>query len=140
MWQFQIFRPSLVGLVGVVACLLFGLAGCAKSVVEGPPKITVTGTVQWDGKPLDVGDVLFIDTAGDDRRYAGVIKNGEFQFECTPGAKRVEVQAFRNGNVPVDKVSHDNGQYIPRQYNEQSTLVAEVSESGENHFEFRLTP
>jgi hypothetical protein len=140
MRQFRITSPALCGLISVMAGLLIGPAGCAKPAVEGPSKVTVTGTVQWDGKPLDLGDVLFIDTVGNDRRYAGIIKNGKFRFECTPGAKRVEVQAFRNGNVPVDKVSHDNGQYIPRQYNEVSTLVAEVTKSGENHFEFTLTP
>jgi hypothetical protein len=60
---------------------------------------------------------------------------------ATPGSKRVEIRASRPVG-PIDPVMNAPGdyeEYVPRRYNKDSTLTAEVTTSGANTFDFALT-
>ena len=120
------------------------LAGCGGGS-DGPTEYAVTGTVTFDGEPLAEGSLLFIDPAGKSRSYPGVIKEGVFSSEMTAGKKTVQITAIRpdpGKTVPSgDGLSQEPAfeQYIPAKYNKKSTLEIEVTDSGDNKFEFDLT-
>ena len=113
---------------------------------DAPATYPVSGKVTLDGTPLAEGQISFRDAATKVRSYGGPIKNGEYSFESAAGKKNVVITARRE--VPGKKgepAAPDEPapplieQYIPEQYNEKTTLTAEVTESGENKFDFELT-
>jgi hypothetical protein len=127
----------------LLACLLPILllfsSGCGDS---GPVTVPVTGQVIFDGEPISEGEILFRATDGT-RSYAGKIKDGTYSVEVSPGAKRVEITAYRD--VP-GKFREDNPgertpvreMYIPERYNSATTLTIEVSPDGQEE-NFELT-
>ncbi len=125
----------------LVVCVL-GLIGCGGA--DGPKTVTVSGEVTFDGKPLPAGEIIFRDDGGEGHADAGKIRAGEYSFQCTLGKKTVEISAMREvpGTVPQALETGEAGgeveQYIPEKYNGRTTLGAEVTESGENTFDFPL--
>lgn len=122
-------------------CLLLGL-GCAQAQT-GPALFPVTGTATFDGKPIETGRILFRKIGEGDRAYGGEITNGNYSFTSEPGKVKVEITASR---IIPGKFDNSNGtpeptgeMYIPKKYNAQSTLEAEVKSSGDNNFPFDLT-
>ncbi|MBA4186921.1 MAG: hypothetical protein C0467_02780 [Planctomycetaceae bacterium] len=111
------------------------LAGCGP---KEPVPVTVTGSVQLNGKPLDTGTITF--TAPDGKPPAqGPIVNGAYSLQSLPGERRVEIRRYVDlkdkkgpGGEPlsVDTISTT--------YNTNSTLKAIVTESGPNVFDFKL--
>lgn len=129
-----------------VACLITFLNGCG-SVDEGPAKYQVSGVISFDGKPVEEGQILFIPEADNSQRQAGVIKNGKYSCECTAGKKKVEIIAYRFDESKQEPDPAEPGktvparvQYIPKKYNQQTTLTAEVSAGGNNQYSFELAP
>jgi hypothetical protein len=122
-----------------LAMLLLGVSfvGCG-----GKETVGVTGKVTFDGVPVEKGEVSFIPTDGQGGPAGGVIENGAFAFEATPGSKRVEIRASR-ALPPERQTNPDMGlmyeDYIPAQFNRESTLTAEVKTGGEPTYEFNLT-
>jgi hypothetical protein len=125
-----------VALLGV----LF-LFGCDPKTSTYP----VSGTVTWDGKPLPDGDILFTDAENKVGPDAGKIKDGKFEFRAKPGKKKVEIRATRMEKLPANKKGAMGEtelptDYIPNEYNRETTLTADVAASGPNKYEFKLTP
>ena len=132
-----------LGLILLLGCSL-ALAACGGGV-EGPPTYTVSGNVTLDGNPVAEGDIIFRAADGKGRSDAGMITGGTFAFEATAGKKLVAITAVRevpgkfDESNPGEKVPMRE-QYIPAQYNEKTTLEAEVGESGDNSgLKFELT-
>ena len=127
-----------------VFCLVVGsaliLAGCGPG---GPTTYQVSGTVTFDGTPVADGDIIFRDAAGQEKSYGGKIAAGKYSFESSPGNKKVEITAMRQVPGEWDTTSNPGSkeplmeQYIPAQYNTESTLTAEVS-SGTKTIPFDL--
>jgi hypothetical protein len=118
-------------LLGSFLCVVCFLGGCEPSK---PKPITVSGTVNLDGKPLPDGSISLIGTAGE-VPVSIPIKEGKFEGQATPGKKRVEIRADRMGKPTkmgdvVIEATPEN--YLPERFNSQSTLTAEVSASGIN--------
>ena len=116
------------------------LAGCGQG---GPQTFDVSGTVTFDGAPVEQGEIVFRDPAGQEKGYGGIITDGKFSFESSPGKKRVEITAMRV--VPGEFDTMNPGEktpkmepYIPEKYNGASELTAEVSSSSKT-FNFPLT-
>ena len=108
--------------------------GCSQSEF-----VPVTGTVTWNGAPLTGGEVIF---TPDDKHIppgAGQLKDGAFEFLSKPGKMRVEVQAVRKTGKrhPIHGFELTE-LYIPARYNTETELTAEVTQDGENRFEFDL--
>jgi hypothetical protein len=128
--------PSLRAVIFFVACVpvIFALYGCG-----GSDEVEVSGTVTFDGKPVEEGDIIF---RGTDRAFGGKIKDGNYKLTVSPGKSRVEITAFRA--IP-GRVDHSNpGEekpvlepYIPEKFNSKSTLTADVS-SSQTTFDFKL--
>jgi hypothetical protein len=115
------------------------LAGCSGSASE--KMINVKGTVTLDEKPMPEGEIVF--------RTPGVppyqipIKNGAFEGKSLPGKKVVEIRAFKPAPPPPPMPGAENEpgviNYLPERYNDASKLEAEVTLSGPNEFEFKVT-
>jgi hypothetical protein len=110
----------------------------------GPPDpglYKVSGTVSFDGRPVEKGTIVFepVDSVPGNSA-GGEIHNGVFTLQSRQGKKRVSIRATRpipgqwNNVMKVPAIQ----QYIPAYYNSKTTLTAEVLPEGENHFEFNL--
>jgi hypothetical protein len=122
--------------MAALVVLLYGVAGCTK----GPKYYPVSGTVTLDGKPLEHGDIFFVDISGRYGPDPGKIVDGQFQFKAKAGKKRVEISASKilpggakgAGGEPVPE------EFLSPEYNAQSKLTGEVKPEGPNEFEFQL--
>jgi hypothetical protein len=128
--------PSIRVSIFSVACVpvMLALCGCG-----GSDELEVSGTVTFDGKPVNEGDITF---RASDRGYGGKIKDGKYTMTVPPGKSRVEITAFREtgkmlnlnpGEDPIPELEP----YIPEKYNSSSVLSADVS-SDKKTFDFKL--
>ena len=104
----------------------------------GPPKMTASGNVTWNKQPLATGQIVFADSEGTaPRQYGGEIVNGKYQFEVTPGKKRVEISAREAQGVSKDPGANLR-ELIPPKYNTKTTLTAEFVKGKEAPVNFDL--
>ncbi len=126
-----VLRLLVIALICVLPSLL---SGCGKPEFE-----TVTGTVTFDDQPVPEGDIIFQPA---DPKYgpdAGKIIDGKFTLQVRPGNRKVIIRATRlvPGKVgPMGEDAHED--YIPEQYNEKTTLTADVNSGAKNEFTFAL--
>lgn len=135
-------KASLVGLA------LVGIAtsGCGRR--DGPTRelVSVSGTVTFNGQPLEQGEVHFVSSGS---RSVGegyfvdacVVKQGGFQGKTEPGERVVQIWSFRQSDAAPDPVTGDKPlpiNIIPAQFSENSKLTVTVSESGSNTFTFEI--
>jgi hypothetical protein len=116
------------------------LAGCRRG--NELELVVVSGTVAYEGKPIDDGEIRFIpqgSTKGP--TSAAAITTGRYEVTARGGVPAgthlVEVRAFRPRQVapssPELPGSHSGGvkeQYLPKLYNEKSEMTATI-ESGQ---------
>jgi hypothetical protein len=126
----------------LVCSLLMTLSGCGGGS-QGPKLYTVSGDVQFDGKPVETGRILFRSKQADQKGFSGDVTNGKYQLKTEEGEMSVEITASR---LIPGKMSNVNGKpepvgemYLPAKYNAKTTLEAEVLASGKNSFPFDLT-
>jgi hypothetical protein len=121
----------LLSLVAVLA------SACGES---GPQRYRVTGEVNWEGKPVPSGSIVFT-PAERGVTDAGKIVDGKFDTQVTAGKKKIAITATREAG-PVDPAMGmaRRESYVPAQYNQQTTLEKEVTPGGQNHFKFDLVP
>jgi len=124
-------------MIAALCAVVIGLCnlGCGGGGEDGPELETVTGTVKFDGEPVETGRITFRLTDGDKKAYSGEIAKGEYSVEVPAGSASVQITASRpvpgkfdtsNGEkVPVGEM------YIPEEYNSKSTLT-ETIESGKD--------
>lgn len=125
-----------------VFLLPLGLVGCG-SGETGPELFTVKGTVTFDGSPVDEGRIQFRQTVGDQKAYSADIKAGSYTIQTEAGNAAVEITASRptgefDTSNPDDPPQPIGEMYIPKQYNSQTTLTADVKPSGDNTIPFDL--
>ena len=133
-------RPRLCLLLLV---LFVALAGCG----DNRGRVPVTGTVTFDGKPLESGGIRF----GGDQGAAGVgaIVNGRFSLDenasqkgVLPGKYDVLIHSWieERGSVRKDGSFSPGITRIPLVYLDpaKSGLTAEVKFGQTNHFAFEL--
>jgi hypothetical protein len=128
----------------MVMLLLAGLAGCG----EDSGRVTVTGTVLIDGKPLETGIITFGGPSG--AAGAGQIQAGQFSLNeganlegVQPGSYIVLIQSWieERGAVREDGSFAPGESRIPLIYldAQKSGLKAEVTADGDNKFTFELS-
>lgn len=82
---------------------------------------------------------MFLPSNKSNAPQGSTIKDGAYKLRAEAGSYRVQITAIRpvpgkKGPMGEDAVE----QYIPKNYNEQTTLTAEVKE-GHNQLDFPLT-
>ena len=118
-------------LLGLLSLMLLTL-GCFGGA-DGPERVVVSGKVTYMGKPVEAGMIRFVPAEGpvaealiEDGNYSVTHRGG-----VPVGAQRVEIRGEKV--VKAAPIEADGGpedavteQYIPRQYNEDSTLTFDV--------------
>jgi hypothetical protein len=123
----------------LLVLFLAGIWGCAAGCTKPELTVEVRGKVTLDDKPLAEGEIYFV-TAGLPPEILP-IKDGAFAGKAKPGSRRVEIHAYRLGEVsPTATIAPEPSKenYIPARFNASSTLQAEIRESGPNELEFSI--
>lgn len=151
----SVFFNSTAG-IGLLAIAL--VSGCS----SGGDFASVTGSVTFDGKPVQRGTISFESTnaggsAGGPRRIMTYIREGKYSFESTdgpaPGEHKVYISAFKSvggSTAPAGKdgkqaATRDSGKvesedYIPAKYNRQTSLKADIAAGLNENVDFVLSP
>lgn len=135
---------------GRAACLVFLAAMLVTGGCGGPDgRQAIEGTVTFDGKPLEKGQITFTPQAGTNGPTAGAeIVDGKFSVPAAggpfAGRFRVEITASRPGSQKVTdrftgKPVNSFEQFIPKKYNTESQLDADVKAGATNRFEFAVS-
>lgn len=141
-----------------LSLLAIALPGCN----QGGGFSAVTGTVTFDGKPIKVGTITFesvaTDSAGGSRMIMTRIRDGKYKFESTdgpaPGQHKVAVKAFNeavaedtapagknNKQTPTRETGNvEPENYIPPQFNTETTLTVDVTAGLNENVDFSLKP
>ncbi len=144
MFRICIERSTWICLSFMIGVTLLTMTGCG----PGDNRQSLTGTVSWQGKPLPRGVITFY-PKGQGSTVGCEIIEGKFLIEmingATPGKYRVEIVAFRptgksEFDIDQNKQVSIEEQYLPKQFNSDSILDAEVNGTKSNTFEFDLKP
>ena len=128
----------------VVACSVVSLAGCS----PGEQRQSIEGAITLDGQPLQVGNITFQPESGTHGPNAGAaIDAGKYSIAAKGGTFagrfRVEITSTRpSGRMITDRdgtMVPGQEQFLPKKYNAESELHAEVKPGELNHFNFELT-
>lgn len=123
--------PQWVVLLVLIAIL--PLSGCSSS--EKTRGAVLSGTVNWEGSPLEEGTISFLDKATNEPATTG-IKAGKYSLDLAPGEKKVSITAQKvTGSVPRDPrdpnspVIETSVQYLPNKYNTRTTLTYTMTDA-----------
>jgi len=134
-------RQTLLGLAGAAAILV---TGC------GDGRVRVSGTVVYEGKPLEQGIISFEPADGVGPTTGGLITDGEYDLtgnaRSTTGEKIVRIVGSRKSGrklpapppSPPGTMIDEMIQCIPKQYNEKSLLKAQITPGNDNTHDFEL--
>lgn len=129
--------PIVCRFLGVAALLL--LAGCAPDTTA-----EVSGTVTFDGQPLETGAVQFSPVDGQSPTAGAVIKDGWFTSRVPVGEMKVTFTApkvvgkKKLYNSPTSPEAPITEELLPEKYNAKSELKTQVK-PGRNPVVFELT-
>jgi len=118
-----------------IAVLVFGIASCAE---QPPPLYRVTGTVTWQGKPIESGVINLVDPGGQTSPASAKIVNGKFETRITQGVKTMIV--YNQRDLGFNKVMNQNifTNDVPAEYNAHSKLRFEVLPNDDNVYDVAL--
>ncbi len=132
--------------IALTVAFLVASVGCGKKATNG--RLPVSGTVTFQGAPLDSGSIQFMpaDTAG---QFGGgaVITNGEYKIPeqqgLPVGKYKIVISAGDPSQpVPEGQMPGETGppakERIPEEYNVKSDKVVEVVTDKENVFDFAI--
>jgi len=117
--------------LGISFVMLCSMTGCSSPKTNFKAPLPVSGTVNLDGQPMPDGTITFIGDGGATEMLP--VKEGKFSGPITPGKKRVEIRAMRQGKpTKMGDTIIEGGpeNFLPAMYNSDSKITAEVSGSG----------
>ena len=119
-------------LVALPAVAALAVAGC------GAPTYKVTGTVTWQGKEVEDGQITFLPEDTSRHPTTAKIVNGRYEVRVAPGRAKVEISAQRD--LGYNTAMHQNVKesYIPADYHALSKLTFEVQTNDGNVADFHL--
>ena len=121
------FQSLLLFAVCTVAVALTGCGGDT-----GPKTVDVTGMVSLDGTPVEEGQIYFrADDGG--ATCSAPIREGKYECEVTPGAKKIEIIGYRIVPGKFEEVNPGEKtpvkeMYIPKKFNSKTSLTLSVGE------------
>lgn len=131
-------------------CGLTTVSACSRSGIE---RAVVTGTVTYDGRPVEDGMIRFFPIEGTPGpMWGAVINNGEYSCHgkggVPVGTLAVEIEAYRPAGTSTARVDDPvgdlgdavgNRQFLPAKYNTHTTLRVEIeSGTGKTELNFDL--
>ena len=129
----KMVQSLLLRLVYVVPLVLaFSTnCGCGKSSIE---RTVVSGTVSYQGVPVEKGQIAFVPEASLPATIAGVI-DGTYRIApkggVPVGVHKVKIQAFRTASTPSSELAIGGAgmQYLPPRYNTETELRVTIESS-----------
>jgi hypothetical protein len=122
----------------LMAIGLLAVAGCSK---PENPSTPISGTVQFDGAPIQFGEIRFVPIRGTQAStVGGKIRDGHYSLSqkqsLKAGEYRVEVMGYRNPKDPQAEVNLQDAdasfvQYIPNKYNQNSQTAIAIESTDE---------
>lgn len=121
------------------------LHGCGSSGPPEPERAVVTGTVKFEGEPVQTGNISFIPEQGP--VALGPVSDGLYQIDSKGGVPvgkcKVEIYAFKETGEEMvvgagGKTEKVTRQIIPPKYNATSTISVSINSGEENHHDFDL--
>jgi hypothetical protein len=140
------------GVLCTLALLVLAPLGCNTPVQDTLPREPISGTVNFDGQPLQKGTIQFQPASqAEGTASGGMIDDGRFDIPRNegpvPGKYKVQIDARDDSgstlapgelpgapNVPKKRPAR----LIPPHYNTKTELTAEVKSGGLNTFTFDL--
>ncbi|WP_146119292.1 hypothetical protein [Blastopirellula marina] len=123
------FAAASCGLSTALMAVAVCLSGCSKSY-DGPPRYPVSGTVTYQGAPVEDGAIVFFPLEmGGGPQIGLIIQGGAFEGEVTAGLKKVCIEGYRPGKTVLDDEGNSHevlDYYIPGKYGEGSKLTHTV--------------
>jgi hypothetical protein len=122
----------------VLACSLLVMSGLSiQRLFRRGSTIAVGGTVSYQGRPVERGQVVFEPRAGDGQMRVASVRDGKFtlpKVEGLPagGVYVMRVTGFRETGKRYDNSDPNKSgaiyeQYIPAKYNYKSTITCEAT-------------
>ena len=151
----SLLRPHPARLLlaaGVGVCLFVLTIGC-EGAAGGPERAVVSGSVTYDGEPVEGGIIRFVPTKGTEAPVSGAqIKNGQYAADgkggVPVGTHKVEILGYEAKVDPnaeplpefmIEEGAWSGKQYIPEKYNKQTELEITIeSGSGKITKDFQL--
>lgn len=139
--------------VALILAALLACGGCGGADSAGV-RVAVQGEVKLDGRPLAAAVIAFHCGEGDKKMVAmGIVENGKYQLDAAKGPwvgrARVQFQPKPIAEKDFDAAIEQAARWrqppklvvmdMPPQYGEKSTLTVDITQSGENKFDFDLT-
>jgi hypothetical protein len=145
-------EPSLLTRFGLCTLLALFVTGCSSDGGRDAGTVAVSGTVKYNGQPVDGATVTFANAAQSGAPGAGVTgADGTYTFRAKPGSYSVMVskQSVAANTQPASmeqavaeaaKAAEEPKNQLPAIYSNtvESPLKAEVKASGTNSFDFEL--
>jgi hypothetical protein len=139
-------------LAGLFSTTLGLFAGCQSG--DGLPRQRITGKVTLGGKAVDAGTIQFmpLNSSGNALGGGAMIKDGSYEIPrdqgLVAGTYRVnifspDVPAGTDAGAsapPGESQDKPAKERVPERYNAKSTLKAQVTDDGQNVFNFDLEP
>lgn len=128
-------------------CIAVGSAIFASGCSSEPRRQAVSGTVTFQGRPLESGSIEFSPEADGKGSIGGaVVSKGKYEIPAAqgllPGRYKVSVSAAGGKAEPgPDDAPGENKpqkELIPEKYNAATELRADVTSGGANQFPFDL--
>lgn len=125
------------GILAALCALLMPVAGCGDG---GPPLLSVSGTVTFDGVPLEAGQLTFRPVDPRAKPRVATVQRGHYEVRLPAGRMIVEAHAVRAAPALVTQDMGSGPQeMVPARYRgPDSVLQIEVLEAGDNRFPFVL--
>jgi hypothetical protein len=121
----------------VIPCFILLLMGCGP---KGSATYEVTGTVTYEGQPLERGAIELVPDNTKQRAVEARIAGGKYTIRAPEGEATVRIYATRvSGPFNKEMGAAPETQYLHDNYNARSKLRVKVSGSGENIHDFKLT-
>lgn len=140
----SVFRAILKGCLGLTVVAMLFAAGCGGGSAT-VPMVAVTGTVTFDGAPVEEGVVTFEDTATGYAATGDLAAGGAYTLQVPAGSYQVgiappTVEVAATADTPADE-DYKKVDNIPEKYwyGYESGLTATVSNDAVT-FDFDMQP
>lgn len=85
-------KTKIIAFSLIMAVSMICFIGCGP---KGPKRVQISGTVTFDGEPVEQGMIKFESVGDGEVSDGGTIENGQFTIEVTTGQKKVHVKGTK---------------------------------------------